>query len=93
MGLSSKCIKWPAQPNSRESVQTSGVQSKSASRPKRRDWEERLSALQVELVILEQSILKEEIQVGTACLTLQTRREEILSRVCALNWLINHFEA
>jgi len=93
MELSSKCEKWPARLDSRESMQPSSVQSKSARKPERRDWEERLGALQVELVNLEQRISKEENQVGTPCLTLQTRREEILSRVSALHWLINRFEA
>ena len=58
-------------------------------RPSRKDWEERLASLRAELEELDQDIFEEESLACRSRSRLRDSREEILTRITDLTWLLS----
>lgn len=61
-------------------------------RPSRKDWEERLASLRAELEDLDQDIFEEESLACRSRSRLRDSREEILTRITDLTWLLSTSE-
>lgn len=57
--------------------------------PSRQEWEERLTLLLSRLEGLEQDILEDEFPAGAPSSPLRDCREDLLTRVADLQWLIS----
>lgn len=62
------------------------------ARPSRKDWEERLASLRAELEDLDQDIFEEESLACRSRSRLRDSREEILTRITDLTWLLSTSE-
>jgi hypothetical protein len=60
--------------------------------PSRKDWEERLASLRAELEELDQDIFEEESLACRSRSRLRDSREEILTRITDLTWLLSTSE-
>jgi hypothetical protein len=66
--------------------------SPTLGRPSRKDWQERLASLRAELEELDQDIFEEESLACRARSRLRDSREEILTRITDLTWLLGTSE-
>ena len=57
--------------------------------PTREEWQERLAALLSRLEALDQDIFEDELPAGAPQSPLRARRDELLTRVADLRWLIS----
>jgi hypothetical protein len=64
-------------------------QSRKSSAPSRKEWEERLSHLLSRLEGLERAILEGEQPTDAPRSPLRAQRDELLTRVADLRWLIS----
>jgi len=64
--------------------------SHTLGRPSRKDWEERMASLRAELEDLDQDIFEGELFADSSHSHLRGSREEILTRIIDLKWLISN---